>query len=316
MNSITVLVTGAGGDIGISVAKCLKDSMPQARLIGADCRSDTAAPAFFEKTALLPIASDPGYLQKLQEVAHRERVDIMMPLSEAELSTLLAADLIGGSVADAKIISASRRVLEVGLDKFETYRRLRAANIAAPETGLVGVDEPGDYSLIIKPRRGQGSKGIERIARNEYGDCEATRRGDVWQRYISDEGGEYTCGVTRFPAQDTRVIVFRRTLCGGFTGSGDLVRLPTIDKACRAIAEALDLRGAMNVQLRLENDLPMIFEINARFSSTVRFRHLLGFTDVVWSVQDRLGLPVGAYEPVEEGARILRVSDEIILPAN
>ena len=39
----------------------------------------------------------------------------------------------------------------------------------------------------------------------------------------------------------------------------------------------------------------MIFEINPRFSSTVLFRHLMGFEDVLWSIQDKLGLSVEPY---------------------
>ena len=40
---------------------------------------------------------------------------------------------------------------------------------------------------------------------------------------------------------------------------------------------------AFNIQLRFKNGLPMIFEINPRFSSTVYARHILGFPDLaIW----------------------------------
>ena len=313
MHDLVILVTGAGGDIGIAVARCIRDAMPTVRLIGADCRAETAAPAFFDTVAVLPMASDAGYLHALRQLVAQEGVDLLLPLSEAELATLLQANLIGGAIADAKIVSASREVVATGLDKLETFRRLGRAGIGVPPTGVVGSDAPGDYALIVKPRSGQGSKGIQRIDRADFDRVAALRRGDIWQKYIPDEEGEFTCGVTRFPGAETRVIVFRRTLQGGFTGSGKLVRSSAIDAACRAIAKSLDLRGAMNVQLRLDNGRPMVFEINARFSSTVRFRHMLGFEDVVWSIQDCLGESIGRYLPVQGDVRIYRTSEEIIL---
>jgi carbamoyl-phosphate synthase large subunit len=52
----------------------------------------------------------------------------------------------------------------------------------------------------------------------------------------------------------------------------------------------LDLLGSINIQLRMTGNLPKIFEINPRFSSTVLYRHLFGFEDLIWSIEDRLGL--------------------------
>ena len=51
----------------------------------------------------------------------------------------------------------------------------------------------------------------------------------------------------------------------------------------------LDLTGSINVQLRIQENIPKIFEINPRFSSTVLFRHLFGFEDLIWSIEDSMG---------------------------
>ena len=55
------------------------------------------------------------------------------------------------------------------------------------------------------------------------------------------------------------------------------------------LAVKLDLVGSINVQLRITKNLPKVFEINPRFSSTVLYRHLFGFEDLIWSIEDRLG---------------------------
>ena len=54
------------------------------------------------------------------------------------------------------------------------------------------------------------------------------------------------------------------------------------------IAESLDLFGSINIQLRLvEKEGPMVFEINPRFSSTVGMRHMIGFSDLIWSIEEQ-----------------------------
>jgi len=60
----------------------------------------------------------------------------------------------------------------------------------------------------------------------------------------------------------------------------------------------------------------VIFEINPRFSSTVMFRHLLGFKDLIWSINEIAGKEVGDYIPPRAGTRFYRSSQEVILQGN
>ena len=48
----------------------------------------------------------------------------------------------------------------------------------------------------------------------------------------------------------------------------------------------LDLRGRMNVQLRLTDNGLRVFEISPRFSSAVLMRHRLGYTDLLWAIEE------------------------------
>ena len=58
---------------------------------------------------------------------------------------------------------------------------------------------------------------------------------------------------------------------------------------CEKIATGLDLRGSMNIQLRLTDKGPRVFEINPRFSSTVLMRHRIGYRDVLWTIEEAEG---------------------------
>jgi carbamoyl-phosphate synthase large subunit len=313
--SRTILLTGAGGDIGMTVARSLRDGCPDAVLIGADCRPDAQAKPPFERMAVLPRADHEGYWPALTELVEETDAQLLLPLSEAELAVLLERDLLQGTLGGATIITANALAVATGLDKLATNSRLRNAGIPVPECGLLGQQRPRTFPVIVKPRSGQGSKGIAKVSEVDFDDVAARREGDLWQCFLPADDEEFTCGLARFPGTPTRVISFRRRLAGGITGSGTVVDDGRLTDLGNAVAEALELRGSINMQLRMHGGQPLIFEINPRFSSTVGFRHQLGFRDVLWSIADLLGEPIEDYAPRGAGMRISRVGEEeLILP--
>lgn len=84
-------------------------------------------------------------------------------------------------------------------------------------------------------------------------------------------------------------MTYRRKLTGGFSGYGKVEENNDINGVLKLVAEKLQLIGSINVQLRFSKDGPCIFEINPRFSSTVLFRYMMGFEDVIWSIEDAIG---------------------------
>ena len=309
-----ILLTGAGGDIGIALARVLREALPDVPIHGADCVPDAVGAEFVDRFHTLPRADQPDYTEALHDLVAREKVSVLIPLAETELARLLAEDLIGARLGDAALVTAYRTALATGLDKFQTAQTLAAAGIAVPESGIVGEHVPGGFDVIVKPRVGQGSKGLLQLTRGAYDDAVEARAGDLWQRWLKDEGAEYTCGIARFPGVPTRSLAFRRSLRGGLTGRGEVVHDARLAGVCEAVAEALDLEGAINIQLRMDGGVPHVFEINPRLSSTVGFRHRLGFHDALWAIQQRLGLPVSGYEAPPAGTRIERVALEVIRP--
>ena len=85
-----------------------------------------------------------------------------------------------------------------------------------------------------------------------------------------------------------------------------------IEKMLDELAIKLNLEGSINVQLRMVENTPYVFEINPRFSSTVMFRHLFGFTDLLWCIQTQLGLSITAYSPPKENATFYKGFAEYI----
>jgi carbamoyl-phosphate synthase large subunit len=71
----------------------------------------------------------------------------------------------------------------------------------------------------------------------------------------------------------------RRILRDGDTYKAFVERNTVVESAVLAIVGALKPFGACNVQLRVRNGEPFVFEINARCSGTTAARALAGFNE-------------------------------------
>jgi carbamoyl-phosphate synthase large subunit len=309
----TMLITGCGGDIPQALARIARKEVLCERVIGTDMHDDHAGPAFFDDCYVIPRATDPSYFERLAELMSREKVSLLVVGSEPELHAL-AASGIDRVWERMPVIMANRVALRIGLDKLATAQVLEAAGLGAPWTQLVSDGNPPSYPCIIKGRRGSGSRSVGVLSNDaEFQRVSVTRKEDIVQEMLGTEDQEYTCGLYRSCAGEIRSLTFRRRLLGGFTGKGVVVEDSQIDGLLSAIAELLQLQGSVNVQLRMTKRGPVVFEINPRFSSTVMFRHLLGFQDFVWSVRETEGSPIGDYVAPAAGTRIYRASTEVIL---
>ncbi|MEY3501426.1 MAG: hypothetical protein RL308_3099, partial [Bacteroidota bacterium] len=134
----------------------------------------------------------------------------------------------------------------------------------------------------------------------------------IVQEFLDGDREEYTCGLFRSKSGVVRTIILKRELMGGFTGYAEIVKNTDIENLLTKISDKLNLIGSINVQLRLTQKGPVVFEINPRFSSTVRFRHLLGFKDVEWSIEDKLELKISDYIDDSEGKKIYKGFNEYV----
>ncbi|KRC81717.1 ATP-grasp domain-containing protein [Sphingomonas sp. Root241] len=309
MKSTNILVTGVAGDIGFGAGRILRDWEWRGVLWGADIHANHAGTRLFDGCPVAPRAADPAYLGWLGDFVTANRIGLVLPTSEAEIHALDRTTEIAG----ARILSSSREVVRYGLDKHACLDFLDGRGVAVPEHGLVGQDVPTRFPVIVKPRSGQGSKGLRRI--DTPAELDAIEAGAlVWQAYLTPDDAEYTCAVFCTREVPARIMVMRRKLQGGFTGSGEVVDDPAIHQYVARIAEVLSLDGVMNVQLRRTAAGPLLFEINPRLSSTLVFRDKLGFHDLRWWIAAALGEPVPPYLAPATGTRFFRGVQEYILP--
>jgi carbamoyl-phosphate synthase large subunit len=305
-----ILITGIGGDIAQSVATLVRAARPAARLIGSDVHQQHAGRLFVDECVVLPAADDPGYTAALHGTLARQEIDLLMPVTEPEIGVMAA--VLGDSSA-VVWVSPGPHVVAAGRDKYATVKALAALGLPVPWTRAVDEGLPLAYPCILKPRFGSGSRGVFEINNETEAVCLAQKYpGAVFQERLEPSTGEVTCAVYR--TRDGRVATLQllRRLAGGLTGWAQVIRDDAVEQMCATIAQGLNLMGSMNVQLRITAAGPRVFEINPRFSSTALMRHLMGFTDVVWTLDELDGLAVSP-SPVPPGRVAVRIQGAAIL---
>lgn len=317
MKQINVLVTGCGGDIGQSVGKVLRDFAPVANVYGTDLHMKHAGLFIFDECYLVPRANDPEYMAAVKTLVEKLSIDLVIPVTEYELAFFAKNGI--DAVGIAKLVKPNDHIIKLGLDKWQTAEALKQLDLPSPTTLLAGeAGEEVALPVIIKSRTGSGSKQVAKVTDQEtLGIYLKWINDPILQEYIPDEQGEYTCGLYRSATGVVRSIQVKRELMGGFTGYGEVINEPAIANLLERIATGFDLKGSINVQLRLKGKVPLVFEINPRFSSTVRFRDLMGFKDVIWAVQETMGWPLADYTAENQGARIYKgFSEYLQMPEN
>lgn len=250
-----------------------------------------AGSLYVDDFILLPGAADPGYAGAVRDAVKRHALDLVMPITEAEIGVMPG---VLGEPPLVSYVSPGRRAVEAGIDKLATARMLGELKLNPPWTVAVSEGLPVTYPCICKPRFGSGSRGVFTI-QHEVEARHFARKfpASIFQELLEPALGEVTCAVYRTATGATGVIQMLRRLAGGLTGWARVIRDEEVERVCRAIAEALDLHGSINVQLKLTGTGPRIFEINPRFSSTALMRHRVGFRDVVWTLDELERRPVG-----------------------
>ena len=306
-----VLVSGIASDIGFNCGRILQETEGVDLVFGVDLHNDHAGSCVFDSCGVAPPAAAAEYEDWLTDFLLRHKINVFLPTSEAEISRLSSGSF--NLPSSVKMLKVSAEVANIALDKERCLSFVEQQGIAVPKHGVVGQTSPSVWPVIVKPRSGQGSKGIS-IAETAVDFDRVAGDGYIWQELLLPAEEEYTCAVYRSPAAGTRALILRRTLRGGLTDRGEVVADSEIESYVRSIADALAVNGAINIQLRMTSVGPRLFEINPRLSSTVMFRHRLGFKDLQWWLAEQTGEHVaGDFVPPQAGIRFYRGSSEYII---
>ncbi|MDB5272137.1 MAG: hypothetical protein JWO58_504 [Chitinophagaceae bacterium] len=283
MNTFNIGVTGVGGGVGQGVIKSLYDS--GYNVIGLDGELLGAGLYSVSKSYLIPYAKSPDFIPTLLDICHKEKIALLFPGLDAELEPLSKHRKDFAAIGTTVIVS-DQQVITISDDKLQTFEQLTPLGIKVPFTVALDTFDVTQnkivFPVIIKQQVGGArSKNVFLIKTEKEFDKTVSsidKKSDyILQEYI--EGDEYTCGTVNLDGVCKGVIVMRRILRDGDTYKCFTEHNSVIEETVRKIVTAIKPFGACNVQLRLKDNIPYVFEINARCSGTTAARTLCGFNE-------------------------------------
>jgi carbamoyl-phosphate synthase large subunit len=277
-----IAITGIGGGVGQSIIKSFYDT--EYNLIGLNGEPLAAGIYALPQAYLVPYFNKPNYISSLLTICEKEKIDLLFPGLDAELMPL-SLHVDDFKAIGTTVVVSTPDVITISDDKQQTFDSLTKIGVNVPFTRALKdyVFEEKNLPLIVKQQVGGARSQNVFIAKTklDWESIMAQIGSDtndfIVQEYI--EGDEYTCGSINFNGVCKGVIVMRRILRDGDTYKCFSVKNPCIEQTVRMIVEAIKPFGACNVQLRLKNGVPYVFEINARCSGTTAARTLCGFNE-------------------------------------
>jgi carbamoyl-phosphate synthase large subunit len=268
LRDVRVLVTGAGGPAAVSVMKSLSAD-PSVTLLAADMDPWAAGlylvPA--QARTLLPAGLDPGFADATLARSVAMGVDVLIPTCDAELRPLGRARAQFRR-AGVELLLAPDQALEVTLDKLALARRC-AGHVAVPRTERL--DQATDlaswtYPVLVKPRRGSGSRGISLIESGQDLARLDASPDFLVQQYLPGE--EYSIDVLADASGHVVAAVprARERIDSGVSVAGRTLHDDELERLGAAVAAATGLTYVANVQFRRDAaGRPALLEVNPRF---------------------------------------------------
>lgn len=223
-----------------------------------------------DKAHMVPLSDDPGYIDHLLDLCERERIGLVVPTIDDELPVFSAARP-RFEERGVKVAVSDGFVTTLCNDKFATSAYLRDRGVSAAEAWLPDtVPEGLAFPVFVKPRFGRGSVGAFPAAdRRQLDFFLSYVPGAVIQDYLT--GPEFTidlfCDFDGTPL--SAVPRERAVIRAGVIDRGRTVADPALIDLALSCAAVLKFEGPCNIQCRVVNGKPVIFEINPRFSGGI-----------------------------------------------
>ena len=271
MTSLNVLITAASRRVPLVRAfrRALDDS-GGGSVIVTDVNPLSPAVYMADRAFRVPMASDSGYVDEILAISAAAGVGLVIPTIDDELVALAATEP-RFAAADIRVAVSSVDTIAICNDKHATCRTLASQGIASATSFLPG-DLPREpqFPLFIKPRFGRGSVAAfpVRNARELAFFLEYVPQ-PVVESYL--DGPEFTIDMLcDFSGRPLSIVPRERLVIrAGVTDRGRTVKDPRLIDLAVSCASAVDFAGPVNIQCRMVEGRPIVFEINPRFSGGI-----------------------------------------------
>ena len=334
-----ILVTGAGGSAAANFIKSLRLAPEPFYIVGTDIQPYHLQLAEVDKRYILPPASDPDYINRLNLLLERERIEFVHPQPDVEV--LMISE--NRERINAKLFLPSKETIRICQDKMKTFQRLASKDVAVPASYFVSNVRDLEEALEVllkkhekvwlRATRGAGARASLPVCRLEHArawiDYWAFMHGVGYGQFMVSEflpGKEfafqslwYNGKLIVSQARERIQYIFGHLTPSGQTSSPSVaktVHRKDVNEIATKAVLAVDpnATGVFCVDLKENRDgIPCVTEINAgRFFTTSNFFAEAGCNMPYYYVKLAFGEEIPClpqYDVIPEGWYWVRMVD-------
>jgi carbamoyl-phosphate synthase large subunit len=299
MKQVNVLITSVGGIVGQGIIKSLKYNNKFSKnktyhynIHGTDVVHDSSGLYRADKFSIITKPENEQFIESIINLCKNNNIDVIFPGSDIELPIFSKNKKTIESKTSTKIITNKMEVIEICRNKYKTFEFLKNNNLNYIPSCLSkdsdDFTKENNFPLIVKPCEGFGSKFFNIVKTNtDLNYAISTIENYGWtpiiQKYLKNDNKEFTTGITidKSGKQIMSTIVIKKILKHGQTYKAIIDNYPEIKKISEITAKKIGGIGAINIQLRIDEDdnEAKIIEINPRFSASCPMRTVAGINE-------------------------------------
>lgn len=316
MKKINILLSAAGSPLSQSILKALKISSLDLNIYLLDISKNAAGfhLNIKENNFVSPLVSETRYKTFFINFINKYNINVYFPIIENDY---LFIEKNKSEFPSLKIAGIKSNIYELCNDKFKCFDKLSNFNIKIPLSFNVKKNSefPDSGHLILKPRKAASSKDIFLIKdKDRFNDLKQSYPDNYFlaQEYMND-AKEYTIGV--YMSRDKRLkktFIIERELKFGLSYKGTVIKSDSISDYAIKVCEILGTEFSANVQLKIHNGEPCLFEVNPRLSSTTCVRANFGFNEPELIIRELYGT-IDDYKWKIESGSFMRYWEEIYI---
>lgn len=287
-----ILITGAGGPAGVNLTQSLRIAPERLLLVGTEANRYYSYLASTDKIYVVPEATDPDYVDRLNEIIEKEKVEFVHPQTDIEVRTISSAR----KKIEANTFLPSRDAVHICQDKLKSAERWKKEGIPVART--IELKDEADVKdafrklgtpIWIRATSGAGGRGSTPATSVEtalswisYWKSRNKRWGFIAQEHLEGRNigfhslwkdGELVASMAR----ERLLYIYPHLAPSGVTGTPSVQRTIHDDKTNEIATDAVlaidpNFNGIACVDLK-ENDegVPCATEINAGRMFTTSF---------------------------------------------
>lgn len=265
---MNILVTAISGNLGQAVCKLIRRYYNDVNIIGIDSINPLQGYGLCNKIIKVPFATEEIYIEYILEIITHYEINLIIPCNDVEAEVLKANDYLYCKTLATKFNSESNI-----FDKYLCFKEFEKSQINFCKSYIPSNYTSGIDNIIVKPRRGSGSKGVTINPPNPH----IFNDSFIIQEY--KRGLELT--VPFYVNLNQKLLGFLPLIKFGTAPNNSYQTNFKFNEELRniilKIIKAFDLKGPCNLQCIINEDGIYPFEMNLRYSGSIDIQDQLGF---------------------------------------